>query len=715
MNAVSTSFMAKDLEAQEAYEREEEGKKYLKGLKNLGKVLTQPREIEDILSRVGAEHDINNLMKEKGTIAPMNETHEQARRMLEEGFDEDSLDLAKDEINSSRKSSRKEIDPYIQKAMENPFEENEYTQKYMNQYQKEVIKALKDETQESLLKDIIPKINTSFAQHGAYHSGARMEAIRKATEAKEKSLHHEIAHLLDSAHKRGMEHYQADKNRSLQVADVVKNAMKYDQEAAQQRASQFYNQGVAKHEMTHKNVSALTQLARAKQEQAQNEINMRKAEFENEKNHEWDQLTKENALLRGLPMTGQTVVSSGQPSNIYAPSPPNPYNLAGGGMSLLYNMLPQNKAKGGSVKRYAEGGNVQGDAMSRLQSLLQDQEAAYDQRLKNSQIDPFRNWMSHVGQSMLDNVTEDPLVNVAKGTSNALRNMELSKERAANLYDKIQESRMNQYKVLADFETKEASRSQEEKKLKHQENALEAMNKRHAATLSQKERLTNKLLGAKYSGTSSKKMTVTERKMVEEAKKDLRRAMGIKKEVGHLGELLTKTNTGPVIGKLKKVLPSTKTDNQIRVGTNKIILDMHQGMKNIPRSEEFLKRIDSTKFDLENYPEGNQEAINLMISGADDIEQNSISTLLAAGWTPEKIERVFKVKVPENLLEEGVSREESDPEDDANKKLLLQHILEDEPEEEFINMIDNDGNPLIVPRSDISEVLNLGGHYASQP
>jgi hypothetical protein len=302
---------------------------------------------------------------------------------------------------------------------------------------------------------------------------------------------------------------------------------------------------------------------------------------------------------------------------------------------------------------------------------------------------------------MLSNPGEDTLLSLGRGSAAALNHVDVVKERAANLYDKIQNTRLNQYQVLAAFENMKHNQSIDKQRLGIQRDQLglqrENIGLRHQAANQSNQNMV------------ARPLTASERKAEIDAKKDLMRAIRMKKEVNHLGKLVLKTSTGPIIGGIKSIMPKTKIDNQIEVGTNKLILDMHQGMKNIPRSEEFMKRIETTKPNRSNYPEANEAALNLMNQGANDVEENSISTLLSMGWTPEKIEKQFKIKIPSHLLGEGSQEviQEIFPE-------IPQEGLEGEESSEgqIINMIDPQGNPLEVPADQVEEALNRGAIIA---
>jgi hypothetical protein len=655
----------------------------------------------DILKRAGAEREIRKLLAPEARLAPMNERHKQATRMLEQSFDDDTLELSKEELAKARRHNTLEtVRPFVESSLEVP---DAYTQKYMNHYKRDVIDALRDESQRSLLEDIIPKINTSYISKGAYHSGARMAAIERATQAKDRSLRNEIARLMHSGYDKAMEHHETDKARRLAAAQVMGHAAQQEREAGRVGAEQLRTHALTKHGLIHSNASALSQVARAEQEQLQNQLNVEAQEAEKAKEHEWQQLQRRSAISSGLPSPAtQSMVGSH-----VSTTPPNLYNIVGGLVGTLGGLGQQQQgrpfSKGGLVrKHYANGGNVtpSNTLEDEIRNLIMQKEMDYRRQLHESHNqNPLATWMTNVSQAMLSNPTGNPLENLGTGTSATLQGFSTSREREANLIDKINDSRMQQYKILADFENRKAQRE-------HQKNVLESTQNYRDQQLTQKERhhaermarQSEKINPSSSEVGTNKKVSATEMKLVNDAKKDLLRARRMKKEVNHLGELIKDTSTGPVIGNIKGIIPETKIDNQIRVGTNKIILDLHQGMKNIPRSEEFMKRIESTKPNVKNHPEANQEALNLMLEGANDVEEQSISTLLSSGWSPEKIEHEFGVKVPEHFKEkEGES---------------LEHPSQAEQNPGMVKMIGPDGSIAYVPVHNVEKALSAGAQYA---
>jgi hypothetical protein len=648
----------------------------------------------DLFRRASIEREIRNLQKQRGLIAPMNEIHDRAISMLERGFDDDTMKLAADELRESRKHDElRSVEPLVKSSISGPSEE--YMNKYVNDYTKDIRKALEDESEEQYLKDIAPKINMSFAQMGGFHSGARAKALRDSLAQQRTKLHRELAHLTGHARDKAMEHHELQKRREQSAADIMGRSVKSEKEGARNQAEALRHQAVTKHGMTQLDVAALGQVARAKQEQEQHEIDVARHEHQRQLLYPQEQLAREAALLSGLPPAPSQAFTGTLSAG---PQPPNLYTIGAGALSSLASNFPQNQQRGlykdgGSVRKYANGGAVGSEDIGHeIRKLIQEQRHADKEQLEHtSHYNPFESMLRHVGNEMLSNPGEDPLLSVGRGLSASIDHKDIVKQRAANLYDKIQNTRLNQYQVLAAFENMKHGQSMRQQQLGLQRDQL-GFQRENSRARQQAVNQLSQIKASKFSGANKKPMSATDRKTEIEAKKDLMRSLRMKNEVDDLGKLVEKTSTGPIIGGIKSILPKTKVDNQIEVATNKLILDMHQGMKNIPRSEEFMKRIETTKPNRSNYREANEEALNLMREGANDVEENSISTLLSMGWTPEKIEKQFKIKVPEHLLGDS-SQELEDLEDEGG---------------DIINMIDPYGNPLQVPASEVQEALSSG-------
>lgn len=429
----------------------------------------------DLFRRSSIEQEINRLQRQTGRIAPMNEIHERAINMLEKSFNDDTMKLASDELRESKRHNElRAVEPLVRSSLEGP--SDDYMNKYVNDYTKDIRKALEDESEEEFIKKIAPKINMSFSQMGAFHSGARAKALKDTLLEHRTKLHRELAHLTGGARDKAMEHHELQKRREQSAAHLLGHTTKSEKEAARHQAELLRQQAVTKQVLAQSDVAALGQVAKAKQEQEQHEIDVERQEHERQLLHPQEQLAREAALVHGLPSPpSQTISGQLAPS----PMPPNLLNLGAGTLATLASgFQPQRQFKqGGSVRRkYAHGGPIGSDDIgNEIRNIIREQGESDKSRLEHaSHHNPVQNWLSHVGKEMLSNPSEDPLLSLGRGTSAAMDHREVMRDRAANLYDKIQETKLNQYQVLAAYENmKDQSALRKEEHALHRENILE--------------------------------------------------------------------------------------------------------------------------------------------------------------------------------------------------------------------------------------------------
>ena len=550
-------------------EIEREKQRVKKEIENLSKPSTLPLplsitsqvNVDPLLKRAGAEREIVKLMAPQQNLAPLEKQHYQALGMLEKSFDDDALKLAQSELNKAKEHNiLSKVEPWVKESIESP---DAYTQKYIKNYQDNVIKSLQDEYRRSFLEDIFPKIEARYIGKGSYNSGARLQAINRAAESADRSLRNEIGKLLSHAHDKGMEHHQTEKSRKLAAAQVIGGAAQHEREAMGRGAEQFRTLGLTKQALTHANVGALSHFATAEQQQEQNRLNLARQEYERAKNHEMENLKTMHNIALGFPTPPiQQIVGS---PNTINPTPPNAYGLGAsalGALAMLGSPQQQQQrayAKGGLVrKRYADGGDVNSSNLeNEMRNLIMQKEMDYRRQLQEvRQPNTLNALTGNITHAMLSNMRGNPLENLGKGISNTLEGMSASKQREANLMDKINDSRMQQYKILAEFENRKAERE-------HKENILGETNRRHHESLAQSARHHHENLAAKYAkidssdGVETKENTKARIKKNSEIRDEMEALLKTSEEglrISNALESVTKrTNTGPIAGGLHNI------------------------------------------------------------------------------------------------------------------------------------------------------------------
>lgn len=642
-----------------------------------------------------------SMMSQASRIAPLNPLHETAKQMLVANNPTKTIDLGRNEIAAaSRTNIPHEIKSYLDQASQNPAA---FLQQYEVDY-RPVLDKFAAEARRNFFKQDMPNINNQFASHGAFHSSARQAALQKAMADREKMITQEAAKLAFHGREEAMKHFNEQRAGHHKAAELTTNAHQAKQHGHLAAADALRVNAAHEQTALQQHAGQLSHLGNVEQRQAQNELDVRMQEHEREMNRPYEQLAQKAAMMHGFPIPQQNQLSPA----LMNPSPPNPLSMGAGFLGQMAGMMmqpqQQHHAEGGLVRRgYATGDSV-AKAAQQLQQMrngIQDTPEEVEMResaqnFKNYNANPWADFLFTTGSHILANPGQQPMQAFGEGSLHGMDAFKKAqganlnaRERYSNLMDKINQTKMNQQQFIAQYGL---NADQREEMARHHK-AMEAESKRAHDIMSSHYNSQNELASSKQ---IAPKLSITERKLESDAKKDLLRSIRMKKEVGHLGELIKKTSSGPVIGGLKIIAPETKIDNQIRVKTNKLILDMHQGMKNIPRSEEFMKRIESTKPNRSNYQESNEEALNMMNEGANDVMEHSISALLSAGWNPEKIEKQFNIKVPQHFLEGEA--EEAEP-------------LQTEDNGEMVSMIDPNGGHLSVPAAEVNEALRLGATY----
>lgn len=427
--------------------------------------------------RLAAQQEVRKLIAGSSRIAPLPEEFNQAGRIIERGVGahDDTFETAQEEIRAAgRHDMHRDVQPFLQAAMGN---HDADVDDYMARYRENVIAPMRAEAEEDFLERVVPHLNMSFAQHGAFHGGKRNAALLKATEKMRRGLHREVGERLSEAEMKARAHANHRGEKALHAGRVSVEAGKLSHDAAVQRAQAGMNSAVTKAAADKAQADALREIAAQRQAQGQNEINTRLAEFEEEQAHPHRALERESMIARGHPIPVTQGFSAQQ---MGAPTPPNPFNAAGGlfgqMMGAMGGRRPQEApyAKGGHVKsKYATGGHVEhynqlGKHVHPAQHEGDLQQLASE--FRNYQEDPQANWIDRVSQQMLANVHGDPLQNIGRGSmhatsdrENARERMLASKDKAANLYQAINNTRMKQHEILAHYENQRMQMAEQQR------------------------------------------------------------------------------------------------------------------------------------------------------------------------------------------------------------------------------------------------------------
>lgn len=434
---------------------------------------------ENLFQRLNVPSETEHVLSQFGRVAPMNQLHEQARRMVQRniGSQDESFKLSKEEIEAARnRDIAGEAKALIARGLTPT---HQMLDPYVNRHNEDVIEAMRGDAQKNFLEEVMPSITGNFAASGGFHTGARQNTLHKHALKTQEQLNRDIMKLrhtgLEDAYKRA----EQQNAMTLQASPLVAQAEKMQHDANLKAAHEARDTALLQKETNKEDVSAVSQFAHQQQHQAQQEINQRRAAYNEMQNEERDRIATYANIAAGI--EAPTIQKyEGARSQLGAPpTPPNPYSAAGGmlGQMVAMNRLQNQNAKaGGLIKRkFAPGGLVQSPAQRYTQmmqglpdSKYESQQAGIASELRNERVDPLTNWLQHVSSQMLSNTRGNPMTNIAVGAQTAEEHMNKHRDRqieakhkAANIYQALDNSRRSQEKLLANFHNTEETRAEQ--------------------------------------------------------------------------------------------------------------------------------------------------------------------------------------------------------------------------------------------------------------
>lgn len=439
---------------------------------------------------------------------------------------------------------------------------------------------------------------------------------------------------------------------------------------------------------TMKSIQFQNLMGSLEQAQTQEELNAAWRDFAEKTNYDWDQLQKAMIIVQGLPTANSmSQTFSGPPQRTFIPPSLGMSSLMGilGAENMMGGRPFGGHAEGGSVRGYAEGGNVRDrlsapqpgnpwdvptEDLSQHPTILKGYRRA--QELERTREPGY---IPHVLQSMYANqlnYPENPREGFYKGIMpgiqtyrNARKEAVSQREQAFNLEAKIFDTLREEARARRAEHRENRSGDREDRKMLSDEGVKSLQKKVLLAKLSnigkggnsEKAHIVNghqiimdeqgRAHAIPLSGYNKPK-TSTDIKTKKEMLLDLANSVKLKHDAKEAASINEKLNTGTYNKWANKVLGDTLSSKLSDVGTAEniqkfkqktgdIFIRAHQGMKNIPRSMEFAKKIEDIKGSLGNERGANKAAFNDIYKNASLSEQVYLDTLKEMGMSEEEI------------------------------------------------------------------------------
>lgn len=589
-------------------------------------------EIErNLLSRMqesqNVEEEVERLRDVSKRIAPLTESHEEAKQLLKRGISSPTLATARSKLSDAeRMDIPGEIAPYLE-AANKPM--REYVRQFMVDY-RPIIKGYREEAAKDFLEHDIPKINSEFASKGAFFSGARESAINKARADKEKRIERETQKLLVHGHEQARKHFHSHREGTLKSAEIAGNARKAQREGLHHQAAALQANSQAEQAANLANASALSGIGKTQQQQNQNELDVRMAEHQQQQERPFVELSRKHALMQGH----QLPAFNFSPIGINPP-PPNVFGMGANALGLasgLNKMGYSHEApfkKGGHVRsKYANGGPIAKHAGEWHQfekhmegtpsARVADESMREAQAMRNHRVDPMGAYlmmltghqMANPGKPMMQTFGEGTLKGYEAFNSAKAYNAE-SQKRYINLINAINESRMKGEGLLANYHLKRSD--QDETQRYHNMSHAESVRAHNMMYERQKEKQnTYDEINPNVPKFSSKEEEKSFWKEQTEANKHFRESRkSITKDANNfrfMKKLIDKGigRTGPLIGWMPNAAAtvfdsSEKTSNRFLVqkGLNEKILELSSQQKGTQSDNDmnFMKATAPTMHD----------------------------------------------------------------------------------------------------------------------
>lgn len=568
--------------------------------------------------------------------------HESFDPMVDEAL-RDNFSLGEQEIKASFSSKNKHLrDMILAKTLdvgESPLRDAHEIGSFLSDKYRGMSRSVLDEMTENYLSNILPKANLGY-MGGSWNSPQRRTHNEKVLSNLHKDVSRNLINLEAKTAEKGLEEAGQQRTRQLFAAKGAAEMLNQQQQEASRGAETLANLEKTKIGSDLAKIEAARTLGAEEQNFEGSRLEEMQREALRQQEYPLEMIERQLGASRGIP-TGSYATHQ------QISQQPNYAAIGAGGIgnmatAMMYPQQLQQRKSGGLIQKYAPGGFVLPKVENDPQTQLIEQEA---QSLMNEPYNPQQallHGIAKAGDKIAERYTGMPGIagdmadtHLAHQEAHAVK-----RARGLNLIQQVQASRVKQQNFLAELEYKNKHHSETLGETSRHNKAMESLQESRGGS------------GSNGPGGGS----ITDRKAAREAVAALRRSKSMKRELSTLSELSSKIKTGPVRGLLNSGYLKGEDANKMEVGANKLILDMHQGMKNIPRSEEFMKRIESTKPNVNNYPEANKMALKMMAEGVDDIEQNSIDTLLAAGYTMEDIQNIRQdhEESPETEISDGM-------------------------------------------------------------
>lgn len=478
---------------------------------------------KSVSGRVGLQRAEEAQRAKLGLIAPMNQYHEEANRLLRETIGKEAPHLQGMQRNIAQLEGSnipRTVDPFLNEASRHA---SEFAHRYENPHQDAYIQSLRDRMVEDFENRILPAVNARVP----ITDGARQAILNKYAQNMQKDLAHKVLEMRERNYQNALSHGEQHRNTMMSGAQVAGNAENLQNISRLQAAEALRNQAFTEQAIRQHQMQGLSGVASQKQQQAQNEINTRVQEQARAQQFPREQIQAETAIAHNLP---PTTSFTHQLAQAPLPQPPHPMQWGASSLGALYQAFNPHhqQQQPPHMRGYAQGGQV-----SDYQNQLQSHDAKMREmegRMENMPFDRAGNIIENLGAYALS--SPRPYEAVSNAMQQSKKDSLAHMYNQHNLYDKIMQSRQEQKKVLMDYQARKDDR--DSSRTQHLENLSEKKRYHDLKIASDKEKAAHQPL----------KLTRADQNLITEANKEMDATNYIEDRLDELDAIISKVDTG---------------------------------------------------------------------------------------------------------------------------------------------------------------------------
>jgi hypothetical protein len=638
-------------------------------------------------------------------VAPLSKEFERASKGIQAGLkrraDSNTYRVAYEEIDKARHSDiHSAAIPYLEKASTEP---TEYIDGYLKRFRENMMQPLLSEAEDYFTNKIAPNVNNRYITKGAWYSGARQKALRDAKSDLHKNTLREAKKMAFEAERDAHEYLHKHHGRHLGSAQLAADTIAREKEAKLATANILPSLSARKQAQEMADFEAVKGIGHIREEHEQRKRN------EVIKEQEREAAEAERRADSLLNATRGHEVGKSTTTGSLPPLPPRASNPIAQGISALEQAQARGATgfkKGGSIKtKYANGGHVSPifpqyhDAqLSAFNTPEMQEMREIGAHLKHGHGNPALSAMGASGAAMgMAGPHVSPFQAFSYGTAKGLEKYHdiheanlVNKQRAANLIEKINNSRLEQHKVLAAYQQKQKEFAEKQRlhnaQIAHYGAQNEALKARSEGPMMSSEDMGD---------MPTKKMTKEREERINDSEKSFKRAVNLYNKAKKAQEKLSDIDSGSFTGTIAQktpwglgpfisgVLGAGKPDhiNDAMATSEDLVLAKRDFEGKGGNSVAELMTRKAGKAGVDRSPKYNMEYTGDSMSDAINIMKEDIREAKENGASPNRIRHLQEImerllSPSENSPQKGQVEQDQGMSLEAKKEALRQKIAE---------------------------------------